>query len=195
MKALQISKLGGDFEALERPIPKPGRGQVRIKVEACGICHSDFLLKDGFWPGLQYPRVPGHEIAGRVDAHATQWKPGQRVGSAGTEDTASSASPAVGEILFYADLRRLPASTSTVARRNTWWLRPRQSPPMPDELPADQAAPLLGAGITVCNCATRVRGRATWRGIGGLGHLGIPYARQMGVRTVGRRCGQRAAGA
>src|SRR6266446_2900570 len=68
MKAAQISKAGGDWELIERDIPEPGPGQVRVKVEACGICHSDALVKDGVWPGLQYPRVPGHEIAGRVDA-------------------------------------------------------------------------------------------------------------------------------
>jgi len=83
MKAVQISKPGGNFEIVERPIPEPGRGQVRIKVEACGICHSDALVKEGMWPGLQYPRVPGHEIAGRIDKigpDVTLWKPAQRVG-------------------------------------------------------------------------------------------------------------------
>ena len=83
MKAVQISKPGGNFEMVERPVPEPGRGQVRIKVEACGVCHSDTLVKEGHFPGLQYPRVPGHEIAGRIDAvgaDVTQWKPGQRVG-------------------------------------------------------------------------------------------------------------------
>ena len=83
MKAVQVSKPGGNFEVVERPIPEPARGQIRIKVEACGICHSDALVKEGHWPGLQYPRVPGHEIAGRVDAigaDVTMWKPGQRVG-------------------------------------------------------------------------------------------------------------------
>ena len=68
MKAAQISKPGGDWELVERDIPEPGTGQVRVKVEACGICHSDFAVKEGFWPGLQYPRVPGHEVAGRIDA-------------------------------------------------------------------------------------------------------------------------------
>src|SRR5438045_6291033 len=82
MKAAQISKPGGDFELVEREIPEPGQGQVRVKVEACGICHSDVLVKDGLWPGLQYPRVPGHEIAGQVDAvgdRVTNWKKGERV--------------------------------------------------------------------------------------------------------------------
>ena len=83
MKAAQISKPGGDFEIVEREIPKPEAGQVRIKVQACGVCHSDVLTKEGAWPGIQYPRVPGHEVAGVVDeagAGVTEWKQGQRVG-------------------------------------------------------------------------------------------------------------------
>src|SRR5881227_1488603 len=83
MKAAQISKPGGDWELVEREISEPGAGQVRVKVEACGICHSDVLVKEGLWPGIQYPRVPGHEVAGHVDAvgsGVTQWKKGQRVG-------------------------------------------------------------------------------------------------------------------
>src|SRR5262250_2070796 len=83
MKAAQISKAGGDWELVEREIPEPGSGQVRVKVEACGICHSDVLVTDGLWPGLQYPRVPGHEVAGHVDALGTgvsSWKKGDRVG-------------------------------------------------------------------------------------------------------------------
>ena len=83
MKVVQVSKAGGNFELVERNIPEPGRNQVRIKVEACGICHSDAVVKEGYWPGIQYPRVPGHEIAGRIDAvgaDVTNWKPGQRVG-------------------------------------------------------------------------------------------------------------------
>ena len=83
MKAAQIAKPGGDWELVERDIPEPGSGQVRVKVEACGICHSDLFVKEGFWPGLQYPRVPGHEIAGCIDAvggNVVEWKKGQRVG-------------------------------------------------------------------------------------------------------------------
>ena len=81
MRAVQVSKAGGNFEIVERPIPEPGRNQVRIKVEACGICHSDSVVKEGMFPGLQYPRIPGHEVAGRIDAvgaDVTNWKPGQR---------------------------------------------------------------------------------------------------------------------
>jgi len=82
MKAAQISKPGADFELVERDIPEPGAGQVRMKVEACGICHSDVLVKEGLWPGIQYPRVPGHEVAGRIDAIG----PVRRVGRAGSPD-------------------------------------------------------------------------------------------------------------
>src|SRR5258705_11136230 len=83
MQAAEISTAGGDWELIERAIPEPGAGQVRVKVEACGICRSDALVKEGVWPGLQYPRVPGHEIAGRIDAlgdNVTPWQKGQRVG-------------------------------------------------------------------------------------------------------------------
>src|SRR6202162_4274186 len=83
MKAVQMSKPGGNFEIVERNIPEPARNQVRIKVEACGVCHSDSLVKEGYWPGIQYPRVPGHEVAGVIDAlgaGVTTWQPGQRVG-------------------------------------------------------------------------------------------------------------------
>src|SRR5256885_3698804 len=83
MKAVQISKPGANFEVVDRPIPEPGRNQVRIKVQACGICHSDSLVKEGQWPGIQYPRVPGHEITGTIDSigeGVTGWTPGQRVG-------------------------------------------------------------------------------------------------------------------
>src|ERR1700749_348014 len=83
MKAVQVPKPGADFEIVEREIPDPGPGQVRIRVEACGVCHSDVFTKDGLWPGIAYPRVPGHEITGRIDATGagvSQWKKGQRVG-------------------------------------------------------------------------------------------------------------------
>src|ERR1700723_2689764 len=83
MKSAQVPKAGADFQIVEREIPEPGAGQVRIKVQACGVCHSDSLTKEGLWPGIQYPRVPGHEIAGVIDAvgeGVSAWKKGQRVG-------------------------------------------------------------------------------------------------------------------
>jgi D-arabinose 1-dehydrogenase-like Zn-dependent alcohol dehydrogenase len=191
MKAVQISKPGGNFEVVERPIPEPGRGQVRIKVEACGICHSDALVKEGLWPDLQYPRVPGHEIAGRIDAvgaDVTLWKPGQRVGlgwhgghcfqcdSCRRGDFFNCQNEKITAIHFdggYAEYTIAPAEAVAA---------------MPEELHSDEAAPLLCAGITVFNALRNSGARAgdlvAVQGIGGLGHLGIQYARQMGFRTV-----------
>jgi D-arabinose 1-dehydrogenase-like Zn-dependent alcohol dehydrogenase len=191
MKAVQISKPGGNFEVVERPIPQPGRGQVRIKVEACGICHSDALVKEGYWPGIQYPRVPGHEIAGRIDAlgaDVTLWKPGQRVGvgwhgghcfqcdACRRGDFALCQFGKITAITFdggYAEYVVVPAEAVAA---------------MPDDLPIDEAAPLLCAGITVYNSLRNSGARAgdlvAVQGIGGLGHLGIQYAWRMGFRTV-----------
>ena len=116
MKAAQISKAGGDWELVEREVPEPQAGQVRVKVEACGICHSDALVKEGLWPGLQYPRVPGHEIAGRIDAlgdNVTPWQKGQRVGVGWHGGHVSCASSAVAVTLPCASIERSPASIST----------------------------------------------------------------------------------
>ena len=191
MKAVQVSKPGGNFEVVERPTPEPGRGQVRIKVEACGVCHSDAIVKESGWPGMQYPRVPGHEIAGRIDAvggEVTQWKPGQRVGVGWHGGHCFTCDPCrrgdfinckfqkITSIHFdggYAEYVIVPAEAVAL---------------MPDNLPSDEAAPLMCAGITVYNALRNTGARAgdlvAIQGIGGLGHLGIQYARQMGFRTV-----------
>jgi D-arabinose 1-dehydrogenase-like Zn-dependent alcohol dehydrogenase len=191
MKAVQITKRGGNFELVERPIPEPGRSQVRIKVEACGICHSDVLVKEGLWPGIQYPRVPGHEIAGHIDAvgaDVTQWTVGQRVGVGWhgghcftcefcrRGDFVLCRKEKITAIHFdggYAEYMVAPAEAVAA---------------IPNELPAAEAAPLLCAGITVFNSLRNAGGRpgdlVAVLGIGGLGHLGIQYARQMGFRTV-----------
>ena len=191
MKAAQISKPGGDFELVERDIPKPGPGQVRVKVEACGICHSDMLVKEGLWPGLQYPRVPGHEIAGRIDAvgaNVTPWKKGQRVGigwhgghdfvceQCRRGDFGMCANRKVTGIDFdggYAEYMIAPAEALAA---------------IPDELPAEEAGPFMCAGVTVYNALRNSGARAgdvvAVQGIGGLGHLGVQYARQMGFETV-----------
>src|SRR2546425_10248988 len=191
MKAAQISKPGGDWELIERDVPDPGAGQVRVKVEACGICHSDALVKEGLWPGLQYPRVPGHEIAGRVDAvgaSVTSWAVGQRVGvgwhgghcfvceQCRRGDFAMCVNRKVTGIDFdggYAEYLIAPAATLAA---------------IPDELPAEEAGPFMCAGVTVFNALRHSGARAgevvAVHGIGGLGHLGVQYARQMGFRTV-----------
>src|SRR5436190_6145815 len=191
MKAAQISKAGGNFELVERDIPEPAPRQVRVKVEACGICHSDVLVKEGLWPGLQYPRVPGHEIAGRIDAvggNVTQWKKGQRVGVGWhgghcfvceqyrRGDFAMCVNRKVTGIDFdggYAEY--LIARAETLAA-------------IPDDLPAEEAGPFMCAGVTVFNALRNSGARAgdvvAVHGIGGLGHLGVQYARRMGFNTV-----------
>ncbi len=191
MKAARIGKPGGDWELVERDIPEPAAGQVRVKVEACGICHSDVFVKEGLWPGLQYPRVPGHEVAGRVDAvgdRVTEWKKGQRVGvgwhgghdfvceQCRRGDFAMCVNRKVTGFDFdggYAEYMIAPASALAA---------------IPDELPAEEAGPFMCAGVTVYNALRNSGARAgdvvAVHGIGGLGHLGVQYARQMGFETV-----------
>ena len=191
MKAAQISRAGGDFELVEREIPQPGPGQVRVKVEACGICHSDVLVKEGLWPGLQYPRVPGHEVAGRIDAlgaNVTNWRKDQRVGvgwhgghdfvceQCRRGDFAMCVNRKVTGIDFdggYAEYMIAPAEALAA---------------IPDELPPEEAGPFMCAGVTVYNALRNSGARpgdvVAVQGIGGLGHLGVQYARQMGFETV-----------
>jgi D-arabinose 1-dehydrogenase-like Zn-dependent alcohol dehydrogenase len=191
MKAAQISKANGDWELVERDIPEPGPGQVRVKIDACGVCHSDSLVKEGLWPGLQYPRVPGHEVAGRIDEvgeNVTAWKTGQRVGvgwhgghcfvcePCRRGDFAMCINRKVTGIDFdggYAEYMIAPAPALAA---------------IPDELPAEEAGPFMCAGVTVYNAlrnsGARVGQLVAVHGIGGLGHLGVQYARRMGFKTV-----------
>jgi len=191
MKVAQVSKPGGDFEIVERPVPEPGRAQVRIRVEACGICHSDVLAKEGGWPGLQYPRVPGHEIAGRIDAvgaDVMQWKRGQRVGVGWHGGHCFVCDPCRrGDFNVCQNVK--VTGLSFDGGYGEYMIAPAEAvAAIPDDLPSDQAAPLLCAGITVFNALRNAGARAgdtvAVQGIGGLGHLGIQYARQMGFRTI-----------
>src|SRR5437868_953333 len=191
MKVVQVPKPGAPFEIVERDIPEPGPGQVRIKVFACGICHSDVLIKEGLFPGIRYPRSPGHEISGRIDAvgeGGKPWKVGQRVGvgwhgahcfvcdNCRRGEFILCVNAKVTGIDFdggYAEYVIVPAEAVAA---------------MPDDIRDDEAAPLMCAGITVFN-AMRNSGAGPGelvavQGIGGLGHLGVQYARQMGFRTV-----------
>jgi D-arabinose 1-dehydrogenase-like Zn-dependent alcohol dehydrogenase len=191
MRVAQVSKPGGPFEIVERPIPEPGPGWVRIKVQACGICHSDSLAKEGHWPGIQYPRVPGHEVSGVIDAvggGVTAWTVGQRVGVGWHGGYCGQCDPCrrgdffacvtgqVTGITFdggYGEYMLAP--TSAVAR-------------MPEDMSPIDSAPLLCAGITTFN-ALRNSGARTGDvvavlGIGGLGHLGVQFAAKMGFHTV-----------
>ncbi len=191
MKAVQISKPGGNFEVVERPIPEPGRGQVRIKVEACGICHSDALVKEGMWPGIQYPRVPGHEIAGRIDKigpDVTLWKPGQRVGVGWHGGHCFECEPCRRGDFVNCKFEKVTAIHFDGGYQEYMVAPAEAVAAMPGDLTADEAAPLLCAGITVYNALRNSGARSgdlvAVQGIGGLGHLGIQYARQMGFRTV-----------
>src|SRR5271157_4784258 len=192
MKVAQISKPGGDFEIVEREIPKPGVGQVRIQVEACGICHSDALTKEGQWPGIQYPRIPGHEVAGIIDelgAGVSAWKAGQRVGvgwHGGQDGTCPSCRR--GDFRNCRNLK-IPG-ISYDGGYQQYMLAPVEAlAAIPESLSAAEAAPLLCAGITTFN-ALRHSGAMPGDlvavvGIGGLGHLGIQFAHKFGYRVVG----------
>jgi D-arabinose 1-dehydrogenase-like Zn-dependent alcohol dehydrogenase len=191
MKAVQVGKPGGNFEIVERPVPEPGKAQVRIKVEACGICHSDALVKEGMWPGLQYPRVPGHEIAGRIDAvgsDVSQWKLGQRVGVGWHGGHCFVCDRCRRGDFILCQFEKITAISFDGGYAEYVVVPSEAVAAMPDELPADVAAPLMCAGITVFNSLRNAGARAgdtvAVQGIGGLGHLGIQYARQMGFRTV-----------
>jgi D-arabinose 1-dehydrogenase-like Zn-dependent alcohol dehydrogenase len=186
MKAAQISKPGGEWELVERVMPEPRAGHVRMKVEACGICHSDVLVKEGVLPGLAYPRVPGHEVAGHIDAvgdNVRAWRPGQRVGVGwhgghcfARGDFAMCVNRKVTGVDFdggYAEYMLAPVTALAA---------------IPDALPAQEAGPFMCAGVTVYNALRHAGARAgevvAVHGIGGLGHLGVQYARRMGFETV-----------
>lgn len=195
MKVAQVAKAGGDFEIVEREIPQPGPGQVRIRVQACGVCHSDVLIKEGGWPGLEYPRVPGHEVAGVIDesgAGVTQWRKGQRVGVGwhGGQDGSCLACRR-GDFANCANLKITGLSYD--GGYQEYMIAPVEAiVRMPESLDAAEAAPLMCAGITTFN-ALRHSGAlpsdlVAVQGIGGLGHLGIQFAQKFGyqVAAIGR---------
>jgi D-arabinose 1-dehydrogenase-like Zn-dependent alcohol dehydrogenase len=198
MKVVQVPKPGADFEVVEREIPEPSSGHVRIKVEACGICHSDAVTKEGVWPGIQYPRVPGHEIAGIVDAvgeGVAGWTQGQRVGigwhggNCGYCDSCRRGDFVTCQIALqipgisydggYADYMIAPAGALAS---------------IPEGLSAVEAAPLMCAGVTTFNplrnSGARPGDLVAVLGIGGLGHLGIQFAAKMGFNTIAIARGQ-----
>src|ERR1700731_674881 len=195
MKAAQIPKAGADFEIVEREIPKPGVGEVRIKVQACGVCHSDVFTKEGYWPGIQYPRVPGHEVAGIIDelgASVSEWKKGQRVGvgwHGGHDGTCLACRR--GDFGNCQNLKI--AGISYDGGYQQYMVAPVEAlTAMPETLSDAEAAPLLCAGITMFN-SLRHSGAlpgdlVAVLGIGGLGHLGIQFANKFGykVAAIGR---------
>ncbi|MGH9709800.1 MAG: alcohol dehydrogenase [Candidatus Acidiferrales bacterium] len=192
MKVAQVTKPGADFEILEREIPQPPTGHVRIRVQACGICFSDHLVKDNLWPGIQYPRVPGHEVAGVIDevgANVAGWKKGQRVGVGwhGGQDGTCLACRR-GDFVNCAN-GKISGFTFDGGYEE-YMIAPMEAlAAMPDGLDFAEAAPLMCAGITTFN-ALRHAGAlpgdlVAVQGIGGLGHLGIQFAGKFGYKVVG----------
>jgi D-arabinose 1-dehydrogenase-like Zn-dependent alcohol dehydrogenase len=195
MKVVQVPKPGADFQIVEREIPNPRAGEVRIKVQACGVCHSDVFTKEGWWPGIQYPRVPGHEVAGLVDEFGpgvSGWTVGQRAGvgwHGGHDGTCLQCRR--GDFGNCQNMK--VAGISYDGGYQQYMVAPVEAlTAIPDGLTDVEAAPLLCAGITTYN-ALRHSGAlpgdlVAVQGIGGLGHLGVQFAHKFGykVAAIGR---------
>jgi D-arabinose 1-dehydrogenase-like Zn-dependent alcohol dehydrogenase len=191
MRVAQVPKPGGDFELVERPIPEPGPRQVRIKVEACGVCHSDQLAKEGQWPGVTYPRVPGHEVVGRIEAvgsAVTAWKAGERVGVGWHGGHCFECDPCRRGDFLNCTRLHITGLSGDGGYAEYMLARQEAIAHFPAELDAEEAAPLLCAGITTFNAlrhsGARPGDRVAVQGIGGLGHLGVQYAAKMGFHTI-----------
>lgn len=191
MKAAQVQEKGGDFKIVELDKPKPGKKEVLIKVEACGICHSDAFVKDGTFPGIQYPRVPGHEVVGTVEEVGEDvniWKKGQRVGVGWHGGHCFECDPCrKGDFINCVNAK--VSGISYDGGYAEYMTAPQEAvAAIPEELSSAEAAPLLCAGITVFNALRNSRIKpgdlVAVQGIGGLGHLALQYSVKMGMRTV-----------
>jgi D-arabinose 1-dehydrogenase-like Zn-dependent alcohol dehydrogenase len=192
MRVAQVSRPGGPIEIVERPIPVPGPGLVRIKVHACGVCHSDSLTKEGTYPGIQYPRVPGHEVAGVIDAvgpDVAGLQTGQKVG-VGWNGGHCGYCDHCRRGDFFACVRGQVTGVTFDGGYGEYMVAPANGVAlMPADLPFVEAAPLMCAGITTFNALRNSGSRpgdvVAVLGLGGLGHLGVQYAAKMGFHTVG----------
>jgi alcohol dehydrogenase/propanol-preferring alcohol dehydrogenase len=193
MRSVQVTKPGQPLALVEKDIPEPGAGKVRVRVEACGICHSDVLTQGGHWPGIEYPRAPGHEIAGVVHAVGSgvvAWKVGQRVGvgwHGGHCGTCTSCRR--GDFIACQVALQIPG-ISYDGGYSEYVIVPEGALALiPEGLSAVEAAPLMCAGVTTYNslrhCGALPGDLVAILGIGGLGHLGVQFASRMGFRTVG----------
>jgi D-arabinose 1-dehydrogenase-like Zn-dependent alcohol dehydrogenase len=191
MRAVQVARAGGPLELVERDMPEPNEGEVRVRIEACGVCHSDSLTVEGQWPGLAFPRVPGHEIAGvidRVGAGVTGWSVGQRVGVGWFGGHCGHCEPCRRGWLIDCRNLRIPGISYDGGYAEALVAPAHALAAIPAELAAAAAAPLLCAGVTTFN-ALRHSGAmpgdvVAILGIGGLGHLGVQFANKLGFRTV-----------
>ncbi|MGP0067538.1 MAG: alcohol dehydrogenase [Isosphaeraceae bacterium] len=192
MRVAQVSSPKGPFEIVQRPIPEPGPGTVRIRVQACGICHSDSLTKEGAFPGLEYPRVPGHEVAGVIDAvgpGVAGWEVGQKVG-VGWNGGYCGFCDHCRRGDFFACVRGQITGVTYDGGYGEYMIAPASAVAlMPADLPPVEAAPLMCAGLTTFNALRNSGARpgdvVAVLGLGGLGHLGVQYAAKMGFHTVG----------
>jgi D-arabinose 1-dehydrogenase-like Zn-dependent alcohol dehydrogenase len=192
MRAVQVSKPKGPFEIVERDIPEPQAGWVRVKVHACGICHSDSLTKDGTWPGIQYPRIPGHEVIGIIDAIGSgvaEWTIGQRVGVGWHGGHCGHCDSCRRGDFFACQVSLLTTGISFDGGYAEYMVTPAKALALvPDDLSSVESAPLMCAGLTTFNALRNSGARSGdvvgVLGIGGLGHLGVQYAAKMGFKTV-----------
>jgi D-arabinose 1-dehydrogenase-like Zn-dependent alcohol dehydrogenase len=192
MRGVQVTSAKGPFEVIERDIPEPGPGQVRIKVKACGICHSDSFTKEGLFPGITYPRIPGHEVTGIIDAlgpNVSSWKKGQRVGvgwHGGHCGYCNSCRR--GDFVTCQIAPQVPGVTYDGGYAN-YMIAPKEALVLiPDELSFIEAGPLMCAGITTFNSLRNSGAKpgdiVAILGVGGLGHLAVQFAAKMGFKTV-----------
>src|SRR5207237_407346 len=192
MRVVQVPRAGGPLELVERDIPEPRPGWVRIKIETCGICHSDSLIKEGLWPGIQYPRVPGHEIIGVVDhvgERVKPWKRGQRVGVGWHGGNCGYCDHCRRGEFFACEVALLTTGISFDGGYAEYMVAPAEALAMaPVGLSAVDGAPLMCAGVTTFNALRNSGARGgdvvAVLGIGGLGHLGVQFAAKMGFKTV-----------
>ena len=191
MRAVQVSRAGGPFELVEREIPQPGPGQVRVKVQACGQCHSDALTKEGHWPGIAYPRVPGHEVAGVIDAlgpGVPEWQVGQRVG-VGWLGGYCGHCESCRRGRFITCANQQVTGITMDGGYQEYMLAPFVGlASIPDDISPIDAGPLMCAGVTTFNSLRNSGARAgdtvAVLGVGGLGHLAVQFAAKMGCRTI-----------
>jgi len=188
---MQVSEAGGPLELREREIPEPEPGEVRVRVQACGVCHSDSYAMEGRFPGVTYPVVPGHEVAGVVDAvgdGAHGWKAGERVGVGWFGGSCGYCEPCRRGDLVDCQNKPIPGVTADGGYAEYLVCRAGALARMPDDLPAEEAAPMMCAGVTTFNALRRSGARAgglvAVLGIGGLGHLGVQFAVRLGFETV-----------
>jgi D-arabinose 1-dehydrogenase-like Zn-dependent alcohol dehydrogenase len=192
MRAIQIPQAGGSFEVVERQVPEPPPGWVQIRVEACGVCHSDSLVKEGHWPGIKYPRVPGHEVIGVIDTigqDVNGWKLGQRVGVGWHGGHCGYCDNCRRGDFFACSVALLTTGIDYDGGYAEYMIAPAQAlARVPSGLTAADIAPLMCAGVTTFNALRNSGARAgdtvAVLGIGGLGHLGVQFAARMGFRTV-----------